>query len=268
MSDTPEAITHGFCLNDSVLAWAMLQNTTNPKIIECRQFVMPAGWYAVSLTQNSYTRIDHELEYRDTDPTFPSPVSFPRGQVLGVVRIGYSLPQAMCAKNRWSVADYAVANVITHVIPFSLYDGGPHVRNNVGTFPLSKEAQAALKTHVEKYKAEMRATHAEGVLPACPGAVEASRLEAKEVRGKAPAKKAPKATAGAPCAIVKKAKPQASTLAKRSKTGTMTDAELDFQHSMKDMAWCERNLPETHSHQVEKKGILAFFEKKAATPNK
>lgn len=261
MSDTPESITHGFCLSDAVWIHGMLFNTTDPKVIENRHFVMPAGWFAVTLTQSAYTRVEHELKYRDTDPTFPSPVSFPRGQVLGVVKVGYSLPQAMCSKNRWSVAEYSIANVITHSIGFSLYDPGPHVRGNFGTFPLSTEAKEALTTHVLRYKAEMRETNAKSVLPPCPGAVEASRLEAKEVRGKAPAKKKAETTAGISRASVKKAGSQTSAVAKRSCKGKVTDAELDFQHSMKDMAWCERNLPETHSHEVVRKDIRAFFSK-------
>ena len=239
----------------------MLHSTKNIKCLENRQVVFAPGWYAVSLTQSAYTRVEHELEYRDTDPTFPSPVSFPRGQVLGVVKVGYSLPQAMCSSNRWSVPDYAVANVITHSIGFSLFDAGPHVRGNFGTFPISTEAQAALTTHVIRYKAEMRATHAEDVLPACPGAVEASRLEAKEVRGKAPAKKAPKATVGISRASVKKAGSQTSAVAKRSCKGKVTDAEADFAYSMRDMDQCARLFPETHSHEAVRQGILSFFSK-------
>lgn len=262
MAATPNDVTHAFVLNDSTLAYGMLHSTTDPKFIENRQVAFRAGWYGVSLSQTAHTSVGHEFEYRDREKDFPSPVAFTRGQILGVVRIGYSLPQAMCSKNRWAAAQYAVGNIITEVIPFSLYDPGPHIRGNFGTFPISPEARSALSVHVAKYRSDLRRTHAEEQLPPSPGKLEESRNQAKKTLGKGKEK----ASNGKQVSKVAAPKPPRSAISKRSKKEVTSQSDKELKAAMKEMDDCARLMPKTHGHEVVKKGILAFFEKTVNTP--
>ena len=139
---SPETVTHGFCLNDSRWIHAMLETRKSPKVIENRSCRLDPGWYAVSLTLNAYTGIVDEMDFRKQFAAYSGPLSYESGRVLGLVKIGYSLPQEACKGHRWSSPDYPVANIITEILRFDA--PGPVVRANFGTFPL-KGAKDAVR---------------------------------------------------------------------------------------------------------------------------
>ena len=162
---SPETVTHGFSLNDSRWIYGMLHEKTNPKIIENRPGRFAPGWYAVSLTLSAYTGVFEEKTFRTEFTTYQSE-RYENGRVFGLVKIGYSLPQAACKGHRWSAPDYPVANIITETLAFDA--PGPKVRGtfNFTTFPL-KESQKAVRTQatIEAAAGNRRRTHAQTALP-------------------------------------------------------------------------------------------------------
>lgn len=189
---TPQTVTHGFCLNDSRWIYAMLHAPTNGKIIENRAFRLAPGWYAVSLTVSAHTSGDREWAFRKEFRNYPGHVAYARGRVLGLVKIGYSLPQAACEGHRWSTPAYAIANVITEVLPFDA--PGPVVRGNFGTFPL-KEVQEAVRAlaRTEVLAGCRRKTHAQEALPEQRGIWDSPDWKARKASKTAKAIKAAKA---------------------------------------------------------------------------
>ena len=257
MADSVETVTHGFCLNDSILAYGMLHSQRDPKIIENRQVAFKPGWYAVSLTGTAHTSIRDETEYRKKEPGYKGPLGWATSNVLGLAKVGYALPYDECKHNHWASSSYKVCNIITEVLPFPRDDVGPKVRNNFGTFPLDEKARVALSKHAKAHKLVhgTRKTNAENSLPACPGALEQARAEAKEAKGKGKEK----APVIKPNPTISKGK-QPAGKAPKSKKAPLTDAEKDHRASMREMNWCAKHMPETHGHEVIKKGILDYFE--------
>lgn len=178
---TPDKVTHAFCLNSHILAWAMLHGTKKPKVIENRQITMAPGWYGVSLSLTTHTSIPEELQYRKLEPSFPGTFHFTKGQIIGLVKIGYSLPQAACAKDTiWAVSSYKIGNIITEVLPFDK-PFGPKVRGNFGAYPL-KEATEATRAlaRTELAAGNKRITDAESRLPPA----SAAQAQAGKAKGK------------------------------------------------------------------------------------
>ena len=135
-AESPERVTHGFCLSDSRWLHGMLEAREHPKIIENRQCRLSPGWYAVSLSHSASTGVYEEMSFRKRYPNYPGPMAYRTGQVRGLVKVGYSLPQGACKGHRWAAPDYDVANVITEVLPFDPERPGPSVRGYFGAFPL------------------------------------------------------------------------------------------------------------------------------------
>lgn len=188
----PELVTHGFSLNDSRWLFGMLHTTQNPKVIENRAIRFAPGWYAVSLTQNAYTGITEEMEFRTEFPRYPGPLFYEKGRVLGLVRIGHSLPQAACKGHRWGAREYAVANIITEVLPFD--SPGPSVRANFGTFPLKHSADdVRARAKIEAAAGHRRKTNAQAALPEQRGVWDSHEREARKAVGTTQAIKAAKA---------------------------------------------------------------------------
>ena len=141
---SPQLVTHGFCMNDSRWMHGMLHAKKRVKVIENRVSRFAPGWYAVSLIDGAYTGAFDEMNFRQEFPRYGGPLAYESGCVLGLVKIGYSLPQAACEGHRWSAPDYPVANIITETLAFDA--PGPKVRGNIfGTFPL-KESQKAVRS--------------------------------------------------------------------------------------------------------------------------
>lgn len=190
-AESPTQVTHGFCLNDSRWAYGMLEERENPKIIENRPCRFAPGWYAVSLSQSAMTGIFEEMDFRKRFPGYPGPMAYKRGQVLGLVKIGHSLPQAACKGNFWACANYPVANIITEVLPFDKDKPGPPVRGNFGTFPLKQQCERATReaARVALQIGNKRKTKAELQLPP-----DATAFGGNKAAKAAKATKAPKAT--------------------------------------------------------------------------
>lgn len=124
----------GFVLNDARWLYAMLYESQNPKTIENRHVKLAAGWYAVSLSQAAHTSIADDIAFKKEFPHFKGALAYTKGVVHGAVRIDRSLPQAQCAESRWSLADYKIANIVSHTLLFDPRDSVP-VR---GMYPSSR----------------------------------------------------------------------------------------------------------------------------------
>lgn len=131
---SPTTITHGFVLNDARWLYAMLYESQNPKTIENRHVKLAAGWYAVSLSQAAHTSIADDIAFKKEFPHFKGAMAYTKGVVHGAVRIDRSLPQIQCAESRWSLADYKIANIVSHTLLFGPRDSVP-VR---GMYPSSR----------------------------------------------------------------------------------------------------------------------------------
>jgi hypothetical protein len=168
-AESPERVTHGFCLSDSRWMHGMLEAREHSKIIENRQCRFSPGWYAVSLSHSASTGVYEEMSFRKRYPDYPGPMAYRTGQVRGLVKVGYSLPQGACKSHRWAAPDYDVANIITEVLPFDPERPGPSVRGNFGTFPL-KGAERATRASANFAigAGHRRKTHAEAALPEQP----------------------------------------------------------------------------------------------------
>ena len=161
----PEKVTHGFALNDSRWLYAMLHvEDETSKVIENRAFRMTPGWYAVSLSERAATSVVDEIELRRTYPMYPGPMGFKRGRVLGLVRVGHSLPNSMCARSEWADSSYEVCNIIIEVLLFE--QPGPKVRANFGTFPLKEAVEPTRDAAVRSVAAgRRRKTHGKALFP-------------------------------------------------------------------------------------------------------
>ena len=176
---SPQTVTHGFGLNDSRWIHGLLYAKDNPIVIENCSRRMDTGWYAVSLTLNSYTAVADEIAFRKEFPGYRGPLFYKTGRALGLVKVGYALPQEACEGHRWSSDQHAVANIITETLLFDSV--GPPVCANFGTYPL-KGAQAAVRKCAKAGVAAnlRRHTHAQDTLPEQPGvAVSSGRQAAK-----------------------------------------------------------------------------------------
>lgn len=162
----PEKVTHGFALNDSRWLFAMLHiEDETSKIIENRAFRMTPGWYAVSLSERAATSVVDEVEFRRAYPSYPGPMAYQKGRVLGLVRVGHSLPHSFCNKSEWADSTYEVCNIITEVLPFA--QAGPKVRANFGTFPLKEAVEPTREAVVRAVAApsRRRKTHGKTLHP-------------------------------------------------------------------------------------------------------
>jgi len=163
MADLPELVTHGFSLNDSALAFLMLQGE---KIIENRNFRFLPGFYAVGITKTAYTPVEREFELKNDFPNLPLSVDCKtRGQIIGLVRIGYALPSTACATNRWCANGYKVCNIITHFLKF---DTAVPASGNFGSWPLKGAESAVRRAAVEalaQHGGVVKSTRAEIELP-------------------------------------------------------------------------------------------------------
>lgn len=169
-AESPERVTHGFCLSDSRWLHGMLEAREHPKIIENRQCRLSPGWYAVSLSHSASTGVYEEMSFRKRYPNYPGPMAYRTGQVRGLVKVGYSLPQGACKGHRWAAPDYDVANVITEVLPFDPERPGPSVRGYFGAFPLKgAERPTRAAANFAIGAGHRRKTHAEACLPEQPG---------------------------------------------------------------------------------------------------
>ena len=207
----PELVTHGFCLDDSRWVHGMLQARMYPKVIENRQCRFDPGWYALSLSNGAATGVVQEMDFRKRYPNYGGPLAYQRGRVLGLVKVGYSLPQKACKGHRWASPDYAVANIITYVIPFDKEKPGPAVRGNIGIFPLKQQERATREAAKFALGAgNRRKTDAETSCPDQPGAWEGHPLEAGAPQvGKAV--QATKATKATKAPVKRPRKPEPTT---------------------------------------------------------
>ena len=174
------------------------------KVIENRQIKMAPGWYAVHVGAVAHCGIELELTFRK-EFKMPSVMGMKNGHVSGVCKVETAVPHERVKKNRWAVADYKIANIITEVIPF---DDGETVpaRGNLGNWPL-KDAQERVNALTKEAIAlgHRKKTRAYEELA---DVLDAVGKEGETGKVKRPAKEAPKAQgeAGPP---VKKAKREA-----------------------------------------------------------
>ena len=218
MATTPDTVTHAFSLNDPSLAWLILHGH---KIIENRDFRIAPGWYGVAVTATAYTSVVTEIALQKEHKRIPGATGLRtwNGHVVGVCKVGYSLPAVLAKKNRWYCAPYNVANVITDYVPFL---EPVKARGNFGTWPL-KESQGLTQLRAKSAcnVGGLKKTDAEKVLPPQDDVWERYTVggqakEAKGGQGKRPAEEAAEAQA-AGGAAVKKAKPPPGPVAERPK---------------------------------------------------
>ncbi len=143
---TPRQVTHAICLNKDIL-WhaigpATLANEGHIKVIENRGYTMSPGWYGVSLSQSSHTSVMEEIAAREWWTSYKGPLATEKGRVLGLIKIGHTLPQSAVVGDEWACPNYKYANIIVDVLPFA--EPGPHVSGNLGSWPLPPAVQDKL----------------------------------------------------------------------------------------------------------------------------
>ena len=156
-----DAITHAFSLNGAHLAWAVL---TGHKIVENRQFRMSPGWYALALTKQAITGVSDDKLYRDTFPSYPGfqVGASLKGNIVGAVRIGHSLPHAACNDDFFASADYKFKNVTSEYVSFVDWTkpgvGRIPARGNFGAWPLAEATRST-------FRSVLKSVSDAGVLP-------------------------------------------------------------------------------------------------------
>lgn len=259
MAETPESISHAFSLSGGHLAWAI---GAAKKHIENRKFRISPGWYAYGVTLNAHTGVMddkfYKEKYGDEYPGF-SAFDGMRGKIMGVCYISHSLPHQACENDDHASAAYAIKNIISKVIP--LVSGVP-ARGNLGTWPIGIEARDEVRRQLGNLLSGgddvILHTNAEKKYPPDSGWTAKTPVESlggareKPVKAKTTANVKP---------VPKISKRSLSQAAKPKKKAPLTDAELDYKHSMDDMKLCARLMPESHGHEAVRTGILAFFQK-------
>jgi hypothetical protein len=147
---TFDTATHGICINDATLVWAIM---TGRKIVENRMTTLARGCYTFQLSKGAHTTNQEEIAFRAEFPEFPTPAAFATCRPLGMIRVSHTLPQQLIQGNRWAVSSYTLGNVIAEVLPFD--EPGPYVRGNLGAFPL-RGAQEEVQTLARSALAERR----------------------------------------------------------------------------------------------------------------
>ena len=79
------------------------------------------GWYAVALTSNQCYDYTDDVFLNRMDPSYPGHLGVDRKRVLGLVRIGGTLPFECCKRN-WAAERNKECNIITHVVTFDKDD--------------------------------------------------------------------------------------------------------------------------------------------------
>ena len=230
MAQNPDDTTHAFSLNDPSLAWLILHGH---KIIENRDFRITPGWYGVAVTATARMSVVTELALQKKFSGMPSAVALHKwnGHVVGVCRVGHSLPAELAKKNRWYCAPYKVANVITEYVSFL---EPVKARGNFGTWPLRQsEGLTQLRAKSACNVGGLKKTDAEKVLPPQDDVWERYTVGGQaKTTGKREREKAKEEAPQEEAKVPKKssAKPQARAVAEQPKAAVKAGDIRSFLH--------------------------------------
>ena len=142
-----ECVTHCFTLSDPTLAWLIVNGK---KTLENRTFRFGVGWYAVHVGKGAKVDVDAARGLRSEYPEMPEPATLPRGCVYGVCKIEGAKAAGAACGDRWYVAPYPWANIISDAIRFDV-PAGRAMGGNLGVVPLGRwegEVRAAARRAV------------------------------------------------------------------------------------------------------------------------
>jgi len=156
-ADSPKQITHAFVLKGFDLAWSMLEGEKiypdgdydkepigiKSKDIENRHTRLAPGWYGVILgkgtkgvTRERYEECKAKLPHMHF-PEWDSDFAKRRkGHLVGVVKIGHSLPYDYCKESPWAIGP--ICNIITHA---GWIDTPVPCKGNLGACPITDKEE-------------------------------------------------------------------------------------------------------------------------------